>query len=214
MKGVVIGVEGIIGAGKSTFVKKLAGALQLRPIHEPVDAEILDAFYRNPKEKAYDFQLDMLLKRWDVHDLAQAEARVAVDYMGAVVDRTLVGDRCFAKMHYREGNINEQQWKIYERFFTKAVSKFERPAALIYLDADPSVALERVKNRNRGAEANMSPEYLANLRKEYLDLISEIEAKIHPWGAGIQIMREAWNVDHQEVAPIAEKLKDILKLTR
>lgn len=210
--GIVIGVEGIIGAGKSTFVKKLAGILELRPIHEPVDAEILDAFYRDQKANAYDFQLDMLLKRWDVHDLAQAESRVAVDYRGAIVDRTLVGDRCFARMHHRVGNINDMQWKIYERFFTKAVSKFERPAALIYLDADPSVALERVKNRNRGAEAGMSLEYLTNLRKEYLDLISELEAKMHPWGAGIRVLREAWNVDHQEVGPIADTLKDVLKL--
>jgi len=210
--GIVIGVEGIIGAGKSTFVKKISGALNLRPIHEPVDAEILDAFYRDPKGNAYDFQFDMLLKRWDAHDLAQAEARSCFEYSGAIIDRTLVGDRCFAKMHHREGNISDTQWKIYERFFTKALSKFETPAVLIFLDADPSVALERVKNRNRGAEAGMNLDYLTKLRKEYLDLISEIEAKMHPWGAGMVVVREAWNVDHQEVAPIAEALKDRMKL--
>jgi deoxyadenosine/deoxycytidine kinase len=212
MPGAVIGVEGGIGAGKSTFVQKLSGALNFRAIHEPVDAELLDAFYRDQKANAYDFQFDMLLKRWDAHDLSQAEARSGFEYEGAMLDRTLVGDRCFALLHYRAGNINDRQWRIYTRFFEKALSKFDTPAALIYLDVDPSVALERVKNRNRGAEAGMSLDYLHSLRKSYLDLISEIEAKQHQWSAGMEVIRIPWNVDHQEITPIAEMLRDKFKL--
>jgi len=210
--GSVIGVEGGIGAGKTTFVQKLADALQFRAVHEPVDTELLEAFYQDPAANAYDFQFDMMLKRWDAHDLCQCEARSGFEYRGAILDRTLVGDRVFARMHHRAGNINDRQWRIYERFFTKALSKFETPAVLVYLDVDPVVALERVRKRRRGAEAEMSLDYLTNLRKEYLDLLSEIEAKQHQWSAGMEIVRLPWNVDHQDIDPVASMLKDFLRI--
>ena len=49
----IIWVEGIIGAGKSTFAKYLAEKLEFRLLSEPVDNEYLTLFYENPKRWAF-----------------------------------------------------------------------------------------------------------------------------------------------------------------
>jgi hypothetical protein len=72
--------------------------------------------------------------------------------------------------------------------------------------------MERVKNRNRGAEAGLTIAYLKDLRKGYLDLLGEIEAKTHRWSDGIELMRVPWNTDHQEAGPLAAAIKDRLRL--
>jgi len=211
-KGAVIWVEGVIGAGKSTAGQKLAGLLEARAFHEPVEADVLGRFYQDPRRYAFEFQIRQLARRQLIHRLAEAEATAAIDYRGAILDRGLPGDRVFAKLHHQAGNISDEQWVTYELLFDDAISRIHPPALLVFLDVDPDVAMERVRNRNRGAEAGLSLDYLKTLRKGYLDLISEIEGKEHRWSDGIQILRIPWNVDHQEVGPLAALIKDKLKM--
>jgi len=213
LRGAVVWVEGIIGAGKSTLAQTLAGLLEYRAFHEPVEPAILGKFYQDPKKMAFEFQLRQLARRQLIHRLAEAEATAAIDYKGAILDRGLPGDRVFAKLHVHAGNISEEQWTTYELLFNDAISRIHPPALLVYLDTEPEVAMERVRNRNRGAEANLSLDYLKMLRKGYLDLLSEVEGKEHRWSDGIQIMRVPWNVDHQEAAPLASAIRDRLRMT-
>jgi len=128
------------------------------------------------------------------------------------LDRGLPGDRCFATMHLHKGNITPEQWNTYELLFDNAISRIHPPALLLFLDVEPDIAMERVKNRNRGAEAGLTIAYLKDLRKGYLDLLGEIEAKTHRWSDGIELMRIPWNTDHQEVGPLASAIKDRLRL--
>jgi deoxyadenosine/deoxycytidine kinase len=212
-KGAVAWIEGLIGAGKSTLSQKLAGLLEFRAFHEPVEADYLGKFYQDPKRYAFEFQLRQLARRQLIHRLAEAEATARIEYKGAILDRGLPGDRVFAKLHLQAGNISEEQWTTYELLFNDAISRIHPPSLLVFLDVDPDVAMERVRNRNRGAEAGLSVDYLKTLRKGYLDLISEIEGKEHRWSDGLQVLRVPWNVDHQEAAPLATMIKDKLRMT-
>jgi len=212
LTGPVLWVEGIIGGGKSTIAEKLAGLLNFRPFHEPVEPDHLEAFYKDPKGKAFEFQIRQLVRRANIHQLAFWEANNPGQFRGAVLDRGLPGDRVFCKMHLQKGNITELQWNTYELAFNRFMMPIRPPALLMFLDVDPTVALERVKNRNRGAESGMNLEYLSDLRKGYLDLISEIESRNHQWSNGIHVWKVAWNQDHQQVGPIAEELKHRLRL--
>jgi deoxyadenosine/deoxycytidine kinase len=213
LRGAVVWVEGLIGAGKSTLSQKLAGLLEFRAFHEPVEADYLGKFYQDPRRYAFEFQLRQLSRRQLIHRLAESEAAAAIDYKGAILDRGLPGDRVFAKLHVQAGNISDEQWLTYELLFNDAISRIHPPALLVYLDTEPEVAMERVKNRNRGAEANLSLDYLKTLRKGYFDLLSEIEGKEHRWSDGIQTMRVPWNMDHQEAAPLASAIRDRLRMT-
>jgi len=211
-QGAVIWIEGLIGAGKSTLTEKLAGLLECRALHEPVEVDYLDKFYKDPPKYAFEFQLRQLARRQDIHELADAEAKCACQYKGAILDRGLPGDRVFAKLHCHFGNINPEQWGTYELLFNNAMSKIKTPALLAFLDVEPDVAMERIKNRNRGAESGMTIDYLKMLRKGYLDLLTEIESREHRWCEKIQVMRIPWNLDHQGAAPLALSIKDKLRM--
>jgi deoxyadenosine/deoxycytidine kinase len=212
MEGAVIWIEGVIGAGKSTVTEKLAGLLECRALHEPIEHDYLDKFYKDPKKYAFEFQLRQLARRQDIHELADAEAKCACQYKGAILDRGLPGDRVFAKLHCHYGNISPEQWLTYELLFNNAMSKIKTPALLAFFDVEPDVAMERVKNRNRGAEASLSLDYLKMLRKGYLDLLVEIEGREHRWCEKIQVLRIPWNTDHLEVGVIAQQIKDKLRM--
>ena len=211
-KGAVLWVEGIIGAGKSTLAQKLAGVLDFRAFHEPVDPDYLNKFYKDPKGEAFNFQLRQMQERIKIHKLAQEEANWGRDYKGAILDRGLPGDRVFAKMHVRYGNISDDQWVTYESIFEDAIGHINPPALLMFLDVQPDVAMERVKNRNRGAESGMTIEYLTTLRKGYLDMLSEVESRTHRWSDGLDVMRVPWNTDFQEVGLLAQQIKDRLRM--
>ena len=208
----VIWVEGSIAAGKSTLCKKLAGLLDLRAFQEPIEVDYLDKFYKDPKKYAFEFQLRQLARRIGIHQLAQAEALNAIDFSGSLLDRGAPGDRVFCRLHCHYGNITPEQWTTYEILFDQAIGLIRPPALLLYLDVEPEVALERAKNRNRGAESGLTLEYLKDLRKGYLDLLAEIESKQHRWSDGIDVLRVPYNTDFLEVEPLAERIKDRLHM--
>jgi deoxyadenosine/deoxycytidine kinase len=152
-----------------------------------------------------------IVRRLKIHKLAAAEAQ-HTEYKGSILDRGLPGDRVFAKLHVHQGNISQEQWTTYDLHFNEMMNETRPPSLLVFLDVEPDVALERVKNRNRGAESGLTIEYLKMLRKGYLDLISEVESREHLWSIGIDIMRVPWNLDHQEAVPLATKIKDRLRM--
>jgi deoxyadenosine/deoxycytidine kinase len=199
----VVAVEGIIGSGKSTLTKQIAEAMNLRPLFEPVETNpYLEDFYKDPRKHAFPMQIELLMQRYNMQQLAARESVHGVAYSGAILDRSLPGDRVFCELHRRGGNISEREWNTYENAYRIMTCSLIPPSVLIYLDVDPSIALNRVQKRARGAESTMSLEYLSQLRAGYLDMLSEIEAGGHAWSRGMDIIRLPWNTDHLSVEPI------------
>lgn len=206
--GPVIWVEGIIGSGKSTLAEILARDLRLRMFHEPVSGNpYLDKFYVDQKRYALEMQMFLLKRRHVIQKLATLEAEYGEDYHGSVLDRGLPGDRVFAKLHCKRGNIDELGWMAYEEAFNYACADLRPPSLFLFLDVDPKVALERVRKRNRPAEAGIDLAYMTDLHKGYLDLLCEIEGKAHAWSKGMEVLRLPWNVDYQSP-------KDLVKMLR
>jgi len=57
--GPIIWIEGGIGAGKTTLTEKMAKALNLRAIYEPVEGNpYLARFYEEPKRWAFPMQIE------------------------------------------------------------------------------------------------------------------------------------------------------------
>jgi deoxyadenosine/deoxycytidine kinase len=213
MYGPIVWVEGPIAAGKTTLSKQIAEALNLRPLFEPVESNpYLELFYKDPKSCAFAMQIHLLHCRYAMQQIAAFEATMNGGYSGAVLDRGMPGDRVFARLHREAGNITELEWQTYERAYNTMVCTLIPPSVIVYLDVEPEVALERVKNRKRGAESGMSLDYLRDLRKGYMDLLVEIESKNHSWSRGMEIMRVPWNVDHQSPDKIINELKYKLRL--
>lgn len=204
----IIWVEGIIGAGKTTLARILGKALGMRVLEEPVDSNpYLERFYGDPKRWAYAMQIHLLAVRYGMQQLAAYEA-VSGTHNGVLLDRGLPGDRVFARLHTLEENISDLEWETYQRFYDIMTCSLIPPSMLIFLDVEPEIAHERVKERSRNAEARIPLKYLQDLRKGYLDLMVEIESGYHPWARGMEVYRMAWNTDHLPVDPLIEALKD------
>lgn len=189
-------VEAIIGAGKTTFSREIAKRLNLRIIEEPVsDNPYLELFYKDPKQYAFGMQIYLLHRRYAMHQLAAYEALGFSGYNGCISDRSLPGDRVFAKLHMQEGNISEIDFKTYELATTIMCRSLVPPTLIIYLDVQPETAFNRMKKRNRGAEAGVPLEYLVKLRNGYVDLIHEAEKGLLPWTTATKVCRIPWDFD-------------------
>lgn len=192
----LIWVEGIIGAGKSTFAKEIAKRLGLRLIEEPVeDNPYLAPFYENPKKWAFGMQMFLLHKRYAQQQLASLEATGVGGYQGAMLDRSLSGDRVFAKLHRKAGNIEELDWRTYEMAYQIMCRTLLPPTLMVFLDIQPETAFARMKRRDRDAEAGVPLDYLKELRDGYQELLTEAEHGLLPWSHAVRVCRIPWDAD-------------------
>ncbi len=200
----LIWVEGIIGAGKSTFSKKIASRLGLRLIEEPVgngegiENPYLEKFYQNPKKWAFPMQIFLLHHRYAMQQLASYEATGVGGYKGSILDRSISGDRVFAKLHLEAGNIEQLDFQTYETAYLTMCRTLLPPTLLVFLDVQPETAYNRMKKRNRNAESGVPLEYLIQLREGYQELLREAEQALLPWSHAIRICRIPFDFDVAE----------------
>lgn len=187
-------VEAIIGAGKTTFCQEVGKRLNLRVIQEPVDDNpYLEDFYKDEQRWAFPMQMFLLERRKLMQQLAALEATGIGGYHGAILDRSISGDRVFAKMHMKKGNIHPRDWGTYEESYDGACRGLLPPTKLIFLDVQPETAYERMQARNRNAEAGVPLDYLRELREGYQELLYEAETGLMPWGHAVKVTKLVWD---------------------
>lgn len=197
----LIWVEGIIASGKSTFAKEISKRLDLRLIEEPVgngegiDNPYLEKFYKDPGKYAFSMQIFLLHQRYAMQQLASYEATGVGGYKGAILDRSLSGDRVFAKMLMQDGLIDPLDFETYENAYSIMCRSLLPPTLLIFLDVQPQTAYDRMKVRARGAESAVPLDYLIKLRKGYQELLREAETALLPWAHAVRIVRIPWDFD-------------------
>jgi deoxyadenosine/deoxycytidine kinase len=194
--GVLIYVEGIIGVGKSTYCHEVGSRLNYRVIEEPVKSNpYLELFYSNPKEYAYEMQIYLLHRRIGLQQLAAAEALYSPDYAGAMLDRSLFGDRVFEETHHEDGNISEIQHHAYLTAIRNMQLMIFPPTLLVFLDAEPSVCLKRIHDRERTCEVGIDIPYLERLARGYHRLIQDAKNGRYPWSHAVKVIHKSWNHD-------------------
>lgn len=204
----IVWVEGVIAAGKSRLTGELETALGFRGFPEPVaDKGYLELFYENPKRWAFSIQVEMLRRRWELHRLAMLECK-AGNVQGCIMDRGMPGDRVFAWLNYRAGNIHPLEWDTYEALFEEFMSvPHLQPSVLVYLDVDAEAAFSRIKKRGRPSEELVTLDYLADLIEAYKILLGAIERGDHPWSHGLKVIRVPWSEPNLPIEPIVQKIR-------
>ncbi len=159
----LICVAGAVGAGKTTLARKLGKALGAKVLEEEVSGnELLEAFYRDPAQYALPVQGKFLLSRFCQlrTDCWEKEGIVVTDY---IFDK----DRLFAEL-----NLKGKELEIYRGLWEAVKDRVRRPGVVIYLQAQPQLLLERVRQRNRSFERGIELAYLQQLTKGYEKLFS------------------------------------------
>ena len=164
-----VAVAGIIGAGKSSFVRHLADITKWTPFYEPVETNpYLVKFYGDMGRWALEMQIFLLAKRFEMHQKINWLEEAVIQ------DRTIYEDTMFAKILHDLGHIDELGYETYKRLFSIFKRYLIYPDVLVYLNVSPEVALERTRKRARPGEEGVSLDYLNLLHREYQGWIGEM----------------------------------------
>ena len=151
-------VEGPIRVGKSTLAKVLAEQLHARRIFDCEDNPFLGDFYDEKSGAAFRAQMYFLYERHRRLMQIQPEDSAAP----IIIDFLFERDKIFAYI-----NLDNEELKLYERYFGMLASSVAVPDLVIYLQAKPDVLLKRVSKKGDPAEKQISPEYLEAVANAY-----------------------------------------------
>jgi deoxyadenosine/deoxycytidine kinase len=166
---VLIGVAGMVGAGKSTLARALAARFGLQLAPESVaDNPWLGPYYAGGAESrrgyALRLQLHFLATRFE--SLRHVRARGG----GWVLDRTWYEDaEVFARGLWEDGVMDGREWALYQQLYGELLHSpaARPPRLLVYLHGPLDVVLARIARRGRAGERDTDPAYWAALHRRY-----------------------------------------------
>lgn len=155
-----ITIEGVIGAGKTSFAKLLSERLQAKLILEKFEENpFLSEFYEDPERYAFQAQMFFLLSRYKQQlDLKQVDLfhnMIISDYM-------FEKDRLFANL-----NLSDKELGLYDKIATLLEKELSKPDLIVYLQANTSRLLSNIINRGRSYESDIQTEYIQSLNHIY-----------------------------------------------
>jgi deoxyguanosine kinase len=151
-------VEGPLRVGKTTLAKILAERLHARRIYDCEDNPFLAEFYKEKPGSAFRAQMYFLLERQK-----RLREALAVEAPGPVLsDYLMEKDRIFANL-----NLDDEELKLYERYYTTLTADMPAPDLVIYLQAKPEVLRARIAKKASLDESQISPEYIEEVARAY-----------------------------------------------
>lgn len=213
LTGSVIGIEGLIGVGKTTIGKSLVKFLnkngfKAKFYKEKVNKPLLDLYLSDMKNNAFLFQQIALQNRLNIYKNATNFAKTGGI---AIIDRTLPGDMTFAKMQNKKGFFTEQQWDIYKN--TLQNRKKDSPSLIAYFRVSPNLAYYRMcKRNNKSEKSGYTVSYFEELDKSYNEVIDSIRDRINvlniDWSKDLNIINNV--IDDSQVINVLYKFRNAL----
>jgi deoxyguanosine kinase len=151
-------IEGPLRVGKSTLAKVLAERLHARRIVDCEDNPFLADFYKEKPGSAFRAQMYFLMDRQK-----RLREALAIEAPGPVIsDFLMEKDRIFANL-----NLNDEELKLYERYYETLAAELPPPDLVIYLQAKPEVLQVRIAKKAWREETQISEEYLEEVTRAY-----------------------------------------------
>jgi len=182
----IVSIEGNIGSGKTTLIHELECFLKPEAdklgssekkyvfLREPLDIwnsikdnktdeNILQKYYKEPTKYALSFQI---MAYMTFHQRLVDAIKDADEDTVIICERSMESSRnIFAKMLHEQGVIDDVNYQILEMFYEKM--ELIPVDAIIYLDVDVKTSSERIKQRGRKGEENITTEYLEKCHDYY-----------------------------------------------
>lgn len=163
----LIAIEGIIGAGKTTLAKRLAEEWNAHLLLERFeDNPYLAPFYSDPKRFALPLELSFAAQR-------SQQWGKACRSLGK--EEHLISDFHFEKsLAFASVTLEKKAMPPFEQFSKNLFEDLRSPDIIILLQPEPERALENICHRARGMEVDIPLNYLHELSKAYVQWVKEI----------------------------------------
>lgn len=160
-----------MGVGKSTLVQFLTAQFNGEAHYEPVDTNpYFTRFFKDMHKWAFHSQVYFLTHKFRIHQEVQKKPGLVV------VDRTIYEDaEIFAKGLYHDGNMAEEDFKLYSDLYQAMRQSLRPPDLLIYLTCSIKTLSDRIHKRARNAESKVPEAYLRRLQRDYDEWIKHVD---------------------------------------
>ncbi len=155
-----IAIEGVIGAGKTSFAKLLAERLSAKIVLEKFEENpFLEEFYKEPERFSFQTQLFFLLSRYR----QQMELKqVDLFHNMLISDYMFEKDRLFANL-----NLSDKELVLYDKIANLLEKEIPKPDLVVFLQANTERLLDNIAKRGRDYERDISEEYIESLNQIY-----------------------------------------------
>jgi len=185
-KGIVLVIEGSIGAGKTTLGNSLEQyfndhGVKCKFFKEIKDEKMLDLYLEDMDKYSFFFQYIMLNKRIRMYKKALKCAKKKGKLI--IVDRGILGDMSFARKQYDKGLINDREYDTYLSKIKNA--HLAIPHITLHLKMTPELAFQRMLKRGISKEKDAyTLEYFRDLEQAHQDTFNdhpEVKITEIPW---------------------------------
>lgn len=195
-------IEGPLRVGKTTLAKILAERLHARRIYDVEDNPFLGDFYKEKPGAAFRAQMYFLIERQK-----RIREALAVEAPGPILsDFLLEKDRIFANL-----NLDDEELKLYERYYEALASQIPAPDLVVYLQAKPEVLRARIAKKASRDEAQISPAYVEEVAAAY-------EHFFFRYSAADLLVINTSDIDfverHEDLQQLLRRLQDPVKGTQ
>ena len=177
---IFLSIEGVIGSGKSSFISTIRNSyigeqFGIYVIEEPIQScihfhneNILELFYQNPHEYAFQFQLLLLISRLKAYsqcleNIKTHDTRPVL----IIMERSVYSDiEVFATLYHIEGHISLTNYKLLNYVLNS--HSHAKLDAVIFLNASYNTILQRIIARGRTGEINnITNQYQKKIHNQY-----------------------------------------------
>ena len=153
-------VEGPIGVGKTSLVKKLGDSFGRELLLEkPEENPFIARFYEKPRQYALSTQLHFLLQR---AQQVQSFRQIDLFQNSHIADFMIDKDRIFAEL-----TLTNDELKLYQQIYQHMTIDAPKPDLVIYLQAPIEILRGRINNRGIAYEQHIKDDYLTRLCELY-----------------------------------------------
>ena len=154
-------IEGNIGSGKSTILKKIEEETRIPIFLEPIRLwTFLEDFYDDIPRWSFAFSVQILMcfQKWKNNEF------------DGLYERSPTSCRhIFTQMHRDNDTMTQKELDLFDKLYELFSWKSDHT---IYVRTDPHVCFERMKKRNRSCENDVPLSYLSEVHEKHESVLS------------------------------------------